>query len=248
MAVMRLDKFFSSQNLATRKEMRELVKNGLIAVNGDTRVKPEQKIDPQQDEISLRGEPVTYKPYLYLMLHKPKGYVSATEDRSQPTVLDLVPEQWRRPGLFPAGRLDKDTTGLMLITDDGELAHRILSPKNHIEKAYLAKISGPLSEEAMAAFSQGMVLGDGYRCLPARVTLEQPGETPVIQIVLWEGKYHQIKRMVAAAGQRVLELKRIRMGGLVLDENLPEGACREILHKDVEKFLLSEIANYHHKM
>lgn len=248
MAVMRLDKFFSSQNLASRKEMRTLIRQGAISVNGSTQIKPEQKIDTQQDVVCLKGETIEYKPFLYLMLNKPQGYVSATDDRTQSTVLDLVPEKWYRPGLFPAGRLDKDTTGLMLITDDGELAHRILSPKNHIEKAYHARISAPLPPEAIEMFARGITLGDGYECLPAQVTVLEDGAQPLLEIIICEGKYHQIKRMVAAAGSKVLSLKRVRMGAMILDESLPEGACKEILHKDVEKFLTGEIANYHSKM
>ena len=233
----RLDKFFSSQNLATRKEVKELLKQGAILVNGQTGNKAEDKIDPEKDEICLNGTPVNYKKYLYLMMNKPQGVVSATNDRSQTTVLDLVPPELFRPGLFPAGRLDKDTTGFLLLTDDGEFAHRILSPKKHIAKTYHALLSAPLSEEQMKSFENGLVLKDGFQCLPARITPIGEGRTPLVEIVLWEGKYHQIKRMIGALGEKVLALKRVKMGSLPLDPDLQPGQCREILHKDVEKIL-----------
>ncbi len=237
MPQIRLDKFFSSQNLATRKEVKELLKQGAILVNGQTGNKAEDKIDPEKDEICLNGTPVNYKKYLYLMMNKPQGVVSATNDRSQTTVLDLVPPELFRPGLFPAGRLDKDTTGFLLLTDDGEFAHRILSPKKHIAKTYHALLSAPLSEEQMKSFENGLVLKDGFQCLPARITPIGEGRTPLVEIVLWEGKYHQIKRMIGALGEKVLALKRVKMGGLPLDPDLQPGQCREILHKDVEKIL-----------
>lgn len=241
MPQMRLDKFFSSQNLATRKEVRELIKQGSITVNGCSDIKPEEKIDPEKDEICLNGTSVNYKKYLYLMMNKPKGVVSATNDKSQSTVLDLVPPELFRPGLFPAGRLDKDTTGFVLLTDDGDFAHRILSPKKHISKTYHAVISAPLTDIQMKQFENGLVLKDGFQCLPAKITLLEDGEHPLVEIVLWEGKYHQIKRMIGALGEKVLSLKRVKLGNLLLDPDLGEGECREILHKDVEKIL--ELAN-----
>lgn len=238
MAVMRLDKFFSSQNLASRKEIKGLIKNGLITVNGSVKLKADQKIDTEKDEICFQGKRISYKQYIYIMLNKPEGVVSATNDREHQTVLDLVPPELYRPGLFPAGRLDKDTTGFLLLTDDGEMAHRILAPKSHIEKTYEARIRGSITEEEIAVFAEGVTLKDGFTCLPARMRILEEGEEPLVEIVLWEGKYHQIKRMIAAVGGRVLELKRVKMGGLRLDENLLPGECREILHKDVERFLL----------
>ena len=237
MPQMRLDKFFSSQNLATRKEVKELLKQGRITVNGQNGNKGEDKIDPQLDEVCLDGKRVGYKKYLYLMMNKPQGVVSATNDQSQPTVLDLVPPELFRPGLFPAGRLDKDTTGFVLLTDDGDFAHRILSPKKHIAKTYHVVISAPLSEEQMNSFENGLVLKDGFRCLPAKIRLLKEGEQPLVEIVLWEGKYHQIKRMIGALGEKVLSLKRVKMGNLPLDPDLEPGACKEILHKDVERIL-----------
>lgn len=243
MSIMRLDKFFSSQNLATRKEVKSLIKEGMVSVNGSTKLKPEQKVDSEADRICLNGEPVSYKKYIYLMLNKPQGVVSATTDRDCKTVLDLVPEELYRPGLFPAGRLDKDTTGFVLLTDDGELAHQILAPKNHIDKTYHARIAGDITEKEILQFEQGVVLKDGFVCLPAKIKVLEKGEESLVEIVLQEGKYHQIKRMIAAVGGRVTALKRVKMGGLELDTSLLEGGCREILHKDVERFLLSKNGN-----
>lgn len=234
---MRLDKFFSSQNLVSRKQIKSLLKQKAIAVNGSTDCKPEQKIDPQKDCITLFGKIVQYQEYIYIMLNKPQGVVSATNDRTHRTVLDLVPKELYRPGLFPAGRLDKDTTGLVLLTDDGELAHRILLPKNHVEKAYLARIDKEITQMDMMQFEQGMTLKDGFVCMPAQMRVVEFCDNPLVEIILKEGKYHQIKRMIAALGGKVLSLKRIRMGGLTLDPQLEEGACKKILHKDVEKFL-----------
>lgn len=237
MASMRLDKFFSSQQLASRKEVKILLKQGLILVNGESVKKPELKIDPDIDIITLNGAAVSFKKHLYLMLNKPQGYISATEDRTQQTVLDLVPDELYREGLFPAGRLDKDTTGLVILTDDGEFAHRILSPKRHVKKVYHATINQPITQHHMDEFEQGVTLKDGYQCLPARMKVLEEGDNPVVEIVLHEGKYHQIKRMIAATGGRVIALNRVQMGDLKLDENLLEGSVREILHKELASFL-----------
>lgn len=236
-ASMRLDKFFSSQSLASRKEVKILLRQGLITVNGTPAAQPEQKIDPEQDCICLQGREVSFRPYLYLMLNKPQGVVSATNDRSCTTVLDLVPPEWYRPDLFPAGRLDKDTTGFVLLTNDGDFAHRMLAPKSHVKKVYHAQINVPITEKQMAQFAEGVVLKDGYRCLPAEMKILEEGGQPVVEIVLREGKYHQIKRMIAAVGGHVLRLKRVQIGELKLDVNLPEGQVREILHKELCTFL-----------
>lgn len=237
MAAMRLDKFFSSQQLASRREVKTFVKQGAVTVNGVAVKQVDLKVDPDVDQITLNGQSVGYKPHLYLMLNKPQGVVSATEDRHQKTVLDLVPPELYRKGLFPAGRLDKDTTGLVLLTDDGDFAHQILSPKHHVQKVYHAMIDTPITPAQMAQFAEGVTLKDGYCCLPAQMRVLQDGQTPLVEIVLHEGKYHQIKRMIAAVGGHVLSLKRVQMGDLKLDENLPEGSVREILHKEVARFL-----------
>ncbi len=234
---MRLDKFFTSQSLATRKEAKELVKNGRVTVNGETVKIADMQIDPKHDIILLDGQNVSYKEYIYIMLNKPQGVVSATEDREHRTVLDLVPPELYRKGLFPAGRLDKDTEGFVLLTDDGDFAHRILSPKKHVPKTYHAVIDKPIDEADIAAFQEGLRLSDGTVCMRAELKELEEKEQPLVEVILREGKYHQVKRMFESRGKRVLFLKRVQIGGLPLDGNLAPGACREILHKELDKIL-----------
>ena len=174
------------------------------------------------------------------MMNKPAGVLSAARDPKQPTVLDLVPEEYRRSGLFPAGRLDKDTEGFVLVTDDGDFAHRILSPKRHVPKTYRAKIDGPLTEQMIKGFAEGVTLEDGVLCRPAQLLVLEEGEQPLCQVVLTQGMYHQVKRMFLAFDRRVLWLKRTAIGGLLLDEALKPGETREILDKEI-KMLLGKI-------
>ena len=237
---MRLDKFFSSQSLASRKEVRALIKAGRIMVNGQPALSPEQPVEPARDSIRLDGAEIAYQEHIYLMMNKPQGVVSATEDGHCRTVLDLVPPELWRKGLFPAGRLDKDTVGFVLLTDDGDFAHRILSPKRHVPKTYEAVISAPVDSADIAAFEAGLPLADGTVCRPADLSVLKVGEQPLVRIVLHEGKYHQIKRMFEARGKRVLWLKRTMIGGLALDEALSAGDCRAILHKELLKILESQ--------
>lgn len=237
MSMMRLDRFFSSQQILSRKEIRPLLRAGLIRVNGEPAHAPEQKIDPERDVISLRGELIRYQRYVYLMLNKPKGVVSATDDRTHTTVLDLVPSELWRDGLFPAGRLDRDTTGFVLLTDDGDFAHIMLAPKSHVEKAYEVRLDGPLSPDGQRMIEEGVCLADGTPCQPAGLTLLEDSPQPLWEIVIREGKYHQIKRMFGVVGLGVNELKRIRIGGLLLDPALNEGAVRKLTDEEVEKIL-----------
>lgn len=185
-------------------------------------------MDPNSDHITVQGKPITYRQHVYLMLNKPKGVVCATEDSKHKTVIDLVPEEWKRRGLFPAGRLDIDTTGFVLLTDDGDFAHRMLSPKKHVAKTYRAKLRNPLQMEAPALFAEGICLLDGTSCLPAKLTVLEAVEQPVVEVVLVEGKFHQIKRMFHAIGNEVLELCRVKIGEVKLDAALPEGSCRPL--------------------
>lgn len=221
----RLDKFLTSQNICTRKEASKLVRAGLVSINGEKAATPAQKLDPLQDRVTVEGKPVQYRQYMYIMMNKPAGVLSATEDGRAPTVLDLLPPELNRRGLFPAGRLDKDTTGLLLITDDGALAHRMLSPKSHVYKLYRAELEAPIGPEDIAAFKAGVHQG-GDAFSPARLyTL--PGEGPnTAYVEIREGKFHQVKRMFQAVGNRVLFLHRLKIGGLRLDPALPAGACR----------------------
>ena len=224
MAQERLDKLLSSTGRWSRKEVRELVRQGRVWVNGVPAARPEDKFDSETAVIQVDGEAVDCAPFVYVMLYKPEGLLSATEDRRQKTVLDLLPEELRRRGLFPVGRLDKDTTGLLLLTDDGALAHALLSPKKHVDKVYLARVEGRVDRSDISALAEGMTLGDGTRCLPAG--LEPLGDGSQCRVTLREGKYHQVKRMLAARGKPVLTLKRLSMGGLALDEELKPGEWR----------------------
>lgn len=237
MPIMRLDKFFSSQEILSRKEVKIELKAGNIKVNDSVPNSTECKIDTEKDHIYYKGKEIRYKPYVYIMLNKPQGVVSSTDDKINKTVLDLVPKELYRSDLFPAGRLDKDTVGFVLITNDGDFAHHILSPKNHIEKKYLVRLDKPISAEEIAKIEQGIALADGTVCRPARIKTIEPGENPLLEIAICEGKYHQIKRMFGVVGCGVTYLKRTQMGSLVLDENLAEGECREMLHNEVDKIL-----------
>ena len=226
----RLDKILANTGRWSRKEVRELVRAGRVTVDGSTVRVPEEKYDPQA-RFAVDGQPVSGERLVYLMLHKPAGLVSATEDPRQATVLELLPEHLKRVGLFPAGRLDKDTEGLLLLTNDGTLAHRLLAPRRHVDKTYFVRVEGELDQEDAAAFAAGMTLGDGLVCMPAGLEpLERPDEAIV---TLREGKYHQIKRMLAARGKPVVYLKRLTMGPLALDPALERGGWRELTPEEL---------------
>ena len=225
MPLMRLDKLISECGLASRKEIRQLVKSGRVTVDGAAAAAPEQKLDPEINVVCIDGEQVCYRKFHYYMLNKPAGVLSATDDGKQKTVLDLVSPEMRRMGLFPVGRLDKDTTGLLLLTDDGEFAHKVISPKSGIFKVYHAITDGRADEVDVAAFAEGVVLGDGTKCLPAKLEIRPDGSCLV---KVMEGKYHQVKRMLASRGKPVLRLKRLSIGGLELDNSLKEGEFRAL--------------------
>lgn len=229
----RLDKLISSQGTYTRKQAQQLIKDGLVKVDGITVRDRGFHIDPDVNSVILDGKEFAVEKFVYLMLNKPKGVVSATNDRSQKTVVDLVPDELKKRNLFPAGRLDMTTTGFVLITDDGDFAHRILSPKNHIEKTYEARLAESVTEEQLRMVADGIVLKDGTECLPAKLKILEDGDNPLVEIKICEGKYHQIKRMFAAAGNGVIELKRTKMGKLSLDEDLAEGECRRLTEAEV---------------
>lgn len=228
MPLERIDKLIASQGTLTRSDARRLIKSGAVAVNGAAVRDAGQKADPKTDQITVSGRPFLFAKHIYLMLDKPAGVISASRDPKQKTVIDLVPAALRRDGLFPAGRLDRDTTGFVLITDDGNFAHRILSPKQHIPKTYLARLARPADDTLAEAFRTGVMLADGTRCMEAGLRILEGGATPLAEVVLREGKYHQIKRMFAALGNEVTALRRVKMGGLPLDETLGPGGCRVI--------------------
>ena len=226
----RLDKLLASTGRWSRKEVKELVRQGRVTARGQSVLKPEEKFE-LNDDIRVDGQPVCCRKFTYLMMNKPGGLLSATEDKRQRTVLDLLPEQYQRQGLFPVGRLDKDTEGLLLLTNDGELAHRLLAPKSHVDKVYLARVDGHVDEEDVQAFRQGLTLDDGLECMPAG--LESLGDGSSCLVTLREGKFHQVKRMLAHRGKPVEYLKRLSMGSIRLDETLAEGQWRELTEEEV---------------
>lgn len=225
----RIDKIIASQGQYSRKEVKALIAKRRIAVDGRIVSSSSEKADPMTMLLTVDGKPLEFKRNLYLVLNKPKGYVSATEDREHPTVLELVPQEYRGRDLFPAGRLDRDTTGLMIITDDGVLAHNILAPKKHVPKRYHVELDIPVTEEMRLGFSEGVMLNDGV-CKAAN--LIKTGEKTA-EVTLREGRYHQIKRMFGCFGAEVVELKRLGMGRLTLPEDLAEGECREMSEEEL---------------
>ena len=232
----RLDKIISATGKKSRREVREMVRQGRVLVDGKPAPAADMKVDPQTAVILLDGEPLGYEKFTYVMLYKPAGVLTATEDRRQETVLDLLPPELRRRALSPVGRLDKDTEGLLLLTNDGQLAHRLLSPKSHVDKVYYARVDGALEPGDIAAFAAGMTLGDGLECLPAGLEILSPTEALV---TLREGKFHQVKRMLAARGKPVLYLKRLSMGRLRLDPALAPGAWRMLTEEERSALNLS---------
>lgn len=226
---LRLDKFLTETAGLSRSEAKQKIKKGLVTVNGIPAGKPECKIFPQADEVCLSGSPLAYEAWRYLMLNKPAGVVSATTDPSERTVLDLIREG--KKNLFPVGRLDKDTEGLLLITNDGELAHRLLSPGKHVDKTYFAVLDRKIGEQEIRLFEEGLDIGDEKLTMPAR--LKEAGENGEVRITIQEGRYHQIKRMAEAVGRRVTYLKRLSMGSLVLDETLKPGEYRPLTKEEI---------------
>lgn len=227
MSLDRIDKIITSQGTLSRTEAKRLIRSNLVKVNGQTVTRPEEKFDTDEIDVEIDGVSINYKKNIYIMLNKPQGVVSASRDKKAKTVVDLVPNKFFRKGLFPAGRLDSDTTGFVLITDDGDFAHEILSPKKHIEKTYEVLLERAVTQSDIEQFERGIELSDGTQCLSAKVDLISLEPSKVV-VKICEGKYHQIKRMFAATGNKVLELKRVAMGSLPLDANLLPGECRLI--------------------
>ena len=232
---MRLDRIIAAAGRYSRREVKLLVRQGRVLVDGVPARSPEEKTDPETAEITVDGEVLRYRRYTWLMLHKPAGVLSATEDGRGKTVLDLLAPELRRQGLFPVGRLDKDTEGLLLLTNEGGLAHDLLSPRRHVDKVYYVRAAGTLTEEDCRAFASGMTLGDGLACLPAGLEILSAGPESEALVTLREGKFHQIKRMLAARGKPVLYLKRIKMGNLTLDPALARGDYRYLTEEEVQE-------------
>lgn len=231
----RLDRILAATGRWSRKEARELIRRGRVAVDGVTVRSPEEKALPECGTITVCGETVDCRRYTWVMLNKPAGYLSATEDGRGRTVLDLLPPELRRRKLFPVGRLDRDTEGLLLLTNEGRLAHDLLSPKRHVDKVYYARVAGRLTEEDCRAFAEGMTLEDGLRCRPAGLEILKAAEVSEARVTLREGKFHQVKRMLAQRGKPVLYLERVRMGDVPLDPALPRGAYRFLTEIELER-------------
>ncbi|EAF1520162.1 rRNA pseudouridine synthase [Listeria monocytogenes] len=227
---MRLDKLLSHTGFGSRKEVKPLLKSGAVVVNGTIQKDSKTQVNPDKDQITVHGTPVVYQEFVYFMLHKPQNVVSATEDNVSETVIDLLAQEDTLTDPFPVGRLDKDTEGLLIITNDGTLAHNLLSPKKHIDKTYYAKIDGDVTAADVEAFAAGIELDDGYTCKPASLEIITPNE---IYVTIQEGKFHQVKRMFAARGKTVSYLKRISMGNLQLDESLELGEYRPLTEAEL---------------
>lgn len=235
MAMERLDKIIASTGRWSRREVKNLIRQGKVLVDGMPPRSGEEKADPEQARISVNGTEIAYRRYTWVMLNKPAGYLSATEDGRGKTVLDLLPAELQKQKLFPVGRLDKDTEGLLLLTNEGGLAHDLLSPRHHVDKVYYTRVTGRLTEEDCRAFASGMTLDDGLVCLPAGLEILSAGDAgSEARVTLREGKFHQIKRMLAQLGKPVVYLERIAMGNLTLDPGLMRGEFRFLTEKEVE--------------
>lgn len=233
---MRLDKFLANAGVGTRSEVKQYVKKGLIQVNGSTVKKADLNISESEDEILYQNKKITLQTHFYYMMNKPQGVISATEDNFQKTVLDLLGND-KRSDLFPVGRLDKDTEGLLLITNDGDLAHRLLAPKKHVSKIYYARIQGRVTEEDVSAFREGLDIDEDFKALPANLKILESDDESEIEVEIFEGKFHQVKRMFQAVGKKVVFLKRLSMGKLVLDPTLKSGEYRELTSKELDMLL-----------
>lgn len=232
---MRIDKYLANMNVGSRKEVHQLIKKGIVAVNGTTVKTPKQQVK-ESDQVTVNGDAVAYQKYHYFLLNKPKGVLSATEDRSQPTVISILAPQDRYQGIVPVGRLDKDTTGLLLLTNDGQLNHELLAPGKHVDKVYRAEIAGVANDATVKTFASGMTLGDGTKLQPAELKIlsqDEEHDRSTTEIKICEGKYHQIKRMFGVVGMKVVELERISMGKLTLPANLKRGEYLELKLEDI---------------
>lgn len=232
--MIRLDKYLSDMGIGTRAEVKKYIRQGRVKLDDQVIKTPEIKLDEKIQHVFLDGQAVTYEEYEYYMLHKPAGVVSATTDVKDKTVIDLITDS-KRKDLFPVGRLDKDTEGLLLITNDGDMAHRLLAPKKHVDKVYYAKVAGIVTQEDVEIFKKGMEIGKGEVAKPSILKIIYSGEVSEIELTIQEGKFHQVKRMFHSVGKEVLYLKRISMGSLKLDSTLPKGAYRMLTREEVEQ-------------
>ena len=230
---MRLDKLLAGAGYGSRKEIKKITRGGKVTVNGQPVTDSSCHVAPEIDRVTVNGTVVNYREFVYLMLNKPAGFVSATVDARDRTVLEFVPEEFRHYELFPVGRLDKDTEGLLLLTNDGRLAHELLAPKKHVPKTYFVRVQGLVTEEHVSAFALGVVLEDGYKTKSAELTVLSPGDASEVELIIHEGKFHQIKRMFISIGMEVLYLKRTAMGGVTLDPFVKPGEVRELTPQEL---------------
>ena len=230
---MRIDKLLANSGFGTRTEVKKLLKSGVIIVDGKMIKDGSSHVDPVSSTVSVAGEDIVYKEFVYYMMNKPQGYISATEDRYLKTVLDLLAPEDIAKGLFPAGRLDRDTEGFLLLTNDGQLAHQLLSPKKHVPKTYFARIDGEVTPDDIETFKLGVTLEDGYETKPADLVILMSGQESEIRLTITEGKFHQVKRMFEAVGKKVVFLKRVSMGRLQLDSSLNLGEYRELTENEI---------------
>ena len=236
--MMRIDKMLANIGYGSRKDVKKLLKSGAVKVDGVIIKDAKQHVDPENQLVTVYGEEVEYREFIYLMMNKPPGILSATEDDRQETVVDILQEEDQVFDPFPVGRLDKDTEGLLLLTNDGQLAHRLLSPKKHVPKTYFARISGEVTNEDIEAFSKGVTLEDGYHTKPGHLVILSSGPISEIELTITEGKFHQVKRMFEAVGKKVTYLKRLTMANLALDETLELGEYRELTEEELGALML----------
>lgn len=234
---LRIDKIISNLGYGTRKEVKELIKAGGVEIDDIITSDPGKLIDPDASTIKVNGKLINFREFVYLMLNKPQGVISATEDKRERTVIDLLSDDLRVFEPAPVGRLDKDTEGLLLLTNDGQLAHKLISPKNHVPKKYYAHIRGLVEESDIKAFEVGIIIDGGYKTMPGHLNLLKQGDISEVEVIIYEGKYHQIKRMFKARGKEVVYLKRLSMGNLALDEQLKLGEYRELTNDELKLLL-----------
>lgn len=236
---MRIDKLLANMGYGSRKDVKILLKQGAVRIDDQPVKDAKRQINLEAERVTVHGEVVEYKPFVYLMMNKPAGVISATEDKVESTVVDLIDPAYAHYDLFPVGRLDKDTTGLLLLTNDGAFNHALMSPRKHVDKVYIAEVDGEMTADDVRRFAEGIELEDGYTTKPARLELlSKSGRRSTIRLTLSEGKYHQVKRMVAAVGKHVERLERVQIGGLELDLTLEPGAYRELTETEVDLFLI----------
>jgi len=236
----RVDKILSNSGFGTRREIKQLVKSGQVKVDGEVIDDSGMHVDPKKSQIEISGQKLNYRQYIYIMMNKPAGVISATFDDRHETVIDILSEEYKCFDLFPVGRLDIDTEGLLLITNDGQLAHEILSPKKYVPKRYFAFIEGEVTQEDVKRFEEGVILEDGYKTLPAELYILDRDVNSSVDVVIYEGKFHQVKRMFEAVGKKVKFLKRVTMGNLVLDKDLAPGEFRELTQDELSN-LINEV-------